>query len=322
MPIHSTGYREWDGRRAAPSSRWTVISTSGIKRTWPSKWLRRMIFVSFMATLVFVVPLYLFEQAVREHDQRGTWIGMITSLPQTASIADSLRLDFSSPEKIGDTRHTVWSFLLLTLFRYPQAFILVLVVGIAAPPLISNDVRTRAFLIYFSRPITRSEYILGKMGTLVFYIGAITTAPALLFYLVGVMISPNLGVILSTWDIPLRILAASVVLILPTASLALMFSSVTSESRYAGFAWFAVWIIGYVMYLTVVNVTAVSRGELHTDGWRLLLSPYHTLGVVQSWIFGLTTDDSVIAPAILVLSCTTAFSLWLLYRKVSSPMQA
>lgn len=322
MPIHSTGYRKWEGRRAAPSSRWTVISASGVKRTWPSKWLRRMIFVSFMLMLGFVAPLFLFEQAVRDPEAWRTLISVLRTLPQMEAINGILNTDFASDASVNHARHSVWSFLLLTLFRYPQAFILVLVVGITAPPLISNDVRTRAFLIYFSRPITRSEYLLGKMGTLVFYIGAITTAPALLFYLVGVMISPNLEVILSTWDIPLRILAASVVLIVPTASLALMFSSVTSESRYAGFAWFAVWIIGYVMYITVVNVTAVTRGALYTDGWRLLLSPYHTLGVVQSWIFGLSTDDSVIAPAMVVLSCATGFSLWILYRKVSSPMRA
>ncbi len=59
-------------------------------------------------------------------------------------------------------RHEVWSLLLMTFFRYPQAVLMVLLVGMIAPPLISQDFRSRAFLLYFSRPITPVEYVFGK----------------------------------------------------------------------------------------------------------------------------------------------------------------
>ena len=59
-----------------------------------------------------------------------------------------------------------------------------------------------------------------------------STIPALAVYFIGVLFSPNLGVLLNTWDIPLRILLASGVLAIPTTALALCLSSIVHESRY------------------------------------------------------------------------------------------
>ena len=64
----------------------------------------------------------------------------------------------------------MWSWLLYTFLRYPQGGIMVLMVGIIAPPLISQDVRSRAFLLYFSRPLARWQYALGKLATVWFYL--------------------------------------------------------------------------------------------------------------------------------------------------------
>ena len=320
MPIHSPGYRAWDGKLLAGQTRWAVISMTGIRRTWKSKWLRRMLFFAVMPTLVLAIPFFAFEQAIQNP---ATWQGargLLNNVPQADALNELLAGDISNatPDQIQAARHDVWSFLLLTLFRYPQATLMVLVIGIAAPPLISNDVRSRAFLIYFSRPITRLEYILGKMGTMVFFLGMITTLPAMSLYVVGVMLSPNLDVIWATWDLPLRILIASVTLILPTTSMALMMSSMTSESRYAGFAWFAVWILGFVMFQIIMGELGLSA----EPGWRILLSPYHTLGVVQAWVFDLNTDESILAPSAIILSLVTVISLAILYHRVSSPMRA
>jgi ABC-type transport system involved in multi-copper enzyme maturation permease subunit len=278
-----------------------------------------MLFFTVLPTLFLAIPFFLYEQASQDEQRWRFARGFLTSLQKKDELNALLPTSLKdvTPEQIQDSRRQVWSFLLLTLFRYPQALLMVLVIGIAAPPLISNDVRSRAFLIYFSRPITRLEYILGKMGTMVFFLGMITTLPAMLLYGVGVMLSPDLDVLWSTWDLPLRILLASLMLILPTCSMALMMSSMTSESRYAGFAWFAVWILGIVTYGFTTRF-----GEVLEPGWRILLSPYHTLGVVQAWVFDLNTDESMLVPAAVVLSLVTVVSLAILYHRVSSPMRA
>ena len=174
--------------------------------------------------------------------------GFLMQFPESRALL----ADAATPEPAQE-RHQVWSWLLATFFRYPQAVLLVLVVGLIAPPLVAQDVRSRAFLLYFSRPLSRLEYIAGKAATVSGYVLMITTLPALFLYVLGLLLSPGLNVVLHTWDLPLRILASSVVLLLPTVSLALAFSSLTSESRYAGFAWFAVWVLGWVAYMLLVN---------------------------------------------------------------------
>ena len=61
-----------------------------------------------------------------------------------------------------------------------------------------------------------------------------TMLPALLMYLLGLMLARSPNVFFETWDLPLRIIAASAVMAVPTSLLALAYSALTLESRYAG----------------------------------------------------------------------------------------
>jgi ABC-2 type transport system permease protein len=222
------------------------------------------------------------------------------------------------------SRPLAWSWLLYSFMRYPQGVILALMVGIIAPPLISQDVRSRAFLLYFSRPITRWQYALGKLATVWFYLLTISAAPALILYMLGVLLSPNATVVFDTWDLPLRVIAASGVLMIPTASLALCMSSMTQESRYAAFGWFATWILGGVMYFLMVIVEFGDPDRPTTaafEGKWAPVSIYHALGQVQSWIFGIA-DYEHSKWAALMLIILTLVSTLILFRRISAPLRA
>jgi ABC-type transport system involved in multi-copper enzyme maturation permease subunit len=213
---------------------------------------------------------------------------------------------------------------------------MVMVVGMIFPPLISQDIRSRAFLLYFSRPLVRTEYVLGKLASLWTFLALISSVPALSLYLIGLLLSPSLEVAFDTWDIPLRILGASVALMLPTSSLALCLSSLTQESRYAGFAWFAIWVMGWFAFGAATSAEAMNaqmptQGTMGMQGspgslviedspWTHL-SLYHTLGRVQRWIFGfIETNDVLVSLAILIV--LTVGSLRILYWRISAPMRA
>lgn len=206
---------------------------------------------------------------------------------------------------------------------------MVMVVGLIAPPLISQDVRSRAFLLYFSRPLTRGEYLLGKLASVWAYLAVISTLPALALYVLGVLLSPDLGVVSATWDLPFRIVAASLVLMLPTSILALCFSSLTQESRYAGFAWFAMWILGWFTYSVAASIEIAnaqfqqfqngSPMELQQSSWTHV-SLYHTLGRVQSWVFGFADFRDVLVSALILIG-VTVIALTILLRRISAPMR-
>jgi ABC-2 type transport system permease protein len=278
MAVHNLGYRGWAGELAATWSRFIVITFNGVRRAWTSKWLRRMLFMAWAPMLLFAAGVFTLERILKDMPdmqvspaevletdaasnvtQPGSpeeGIGRVMT-EQEMLVAQISRtpfaflvtgLDLTSHQTI---RHSFWSKLLQLFFRYPQGFLMIMLMGIIAPPLISQDVRSRAFLLYFSRPIDRWEYILGKAATIWVFLTLISTLPAFCLYLLGVLLSPSAGVVLATWDLPFRILLASAFLMIPTASLALCLSSMTQESRIAGFAWFAIWILGWFAFFLI-----------------------------------------------------------------------
>jgi hypothetical protein len=123
--------------------------------------------------------------------------------------------------------------------------------------------------------------------------------------------------------LPVRIILASLVLIIPTTSLALCFSSLTSESRYAGYMWFATWILGWVLFsvmrTVIVLQTSVTQVAFESN-WSLL-SLYHTLGEVQVWVFGLQPDFSKVVPSLVLLVVITVLSWSILMRRVTAPLR-
>lgn len=325
--VNRLGYRGWSGQLESGWMRWTVIASVSIRRAWQSRWLRRMLFFSWLPALWFGVGFFLWEQAVLYPDWRQTLRPFLQGMPPAPEfnqIRESVRTG-----DLESSRHTVWAWLLQTLFRNPQGVVMVMVVGLIAPPLISQDVRSRAFLLYFSRPLTRGEYLLGKLASVWAYLAVISTLPALALYVLGVLLSPNLSVISATWDIPFRIVAASVVLMLPTSVLALCFSSLTQESRYAGFAWFAVWILGWFTYgaATSAEVFNAQRDAMRSglpmfleeSSWTHV-SLYHTLGRVQSWVFGFADFREVLVSAVILIA-VTVIALAVLLRRISAPMR-
>jgi ABC-2 type transport system permease protein len=360
MPLHDVGYRPWTGTaRSGGAAR--VIATTGIRLAFKSRWLRRVLLFAWSPALVFAGGFFAFEQAVEE-SRTGTLqaggrrldsFGVVGKL-----VADSLGGRLDEPET---ARRTVWSRLLLAFMRAPQAVLLAVVVGLVAPRLISGDLRARAWLVYFTRPLGRGDYVLGKALTLAMIVSLITLVPALVLWIVGVLVSPSIAVAVATADLPLRIVAAAAAVTIPTVLLALAYSSLTTESRIAAFAWFATWVACWIAHgaLTGADMAAnAERGvversgldrfladatadprfapaerpplgwlaraaglEQTTDRWSWL-SLYHAQGVVQAWIFGIEDRFSEVLPPLTSLVAVSLLSLAILITRVDAPARA
>lgn len=323
MPVHDLGYRPWEGRRTPQLLRPYFVARGGISLVWRKKWLRLMLMLGWLPIIVPAFGIFIFEYSSTDGGIQRMVFQLLRgplNQPELATRA------ITNPET---ARHDVWATLILAYFRYPQLTAMVLLVGLIAPMLVSYDLRSRAYLQYFSRPLSPGEYILGKSAVLWFFLGLIVTLPAIILYAVGVMLSPDLSVVIETWDIPLRILAASAVLLIPTTALALCYSSWTSESRYAAFAWFATWVMGYVAY-RILTFSGAQGGprrrgrkmqeydlDVDLDKWRLL-SPYDTLGKVESWVFGLDPTPGSVVPAVALLTATTVVGIWIVHWRIVS----
>ena len=284
MPLHKAGYRKWEGQRVPIWLRWQIITFTGMRVALKSRWVRRIMFVCWLPVMYWGVGVFVLEQYMARpelQESLSTTAEQVTILQEVDSEilddATSNRLNWiedlqDDAEFLPDidelakavidpdtnTRNVVWSWLLMTLFRYPQGALILFLLGFVTPSLISRDVRSRAFLLYFSRPIGRFEYILGKFLIPGGFVAFVTCLPALVLYAFGIMLSPDFSVVAATWDIPFRVLLATVALVLPTASIALMLSSLTQESRFATFAWFAIWILGTGAWFAILLTNSLA----------------------------------------------------------------
>ncbi|MEZ6063012.1 MAG: hypothetical protein R3C19_21925 [Planctomycetaceae bacterium] len=323
MPIHNLGYREWDGQTESSSTRWMVVTGIGIRRAWQSMWLRRMVFVAWIPALMYGGLIFFYEQSM-EGDSfipRHVFLDLLRfTLPSATGqdVASTFGMTGLSKlvSQMTAERHLFWSSVMLQLQR-SQGVALVIMVGLVAPALISQDMRSRAFLLYFSRPLSRTQYILGKAGTLVFFLTLICTLPELLLYVVGVLLSPDASIIFKTWDIPLRIVVASASMVVPSTAVALMLSSMTTETRWATFAWFAIWIFG----ATAAAAAAISGGDPESLLVRLSF-PLFIFNDVSTRVLKIPEMNGHFETQLAVLLTVTLVSVAVVYRRVSAPLES
>jgi hypothetical protein len=226
-------------------------------------------------------------------------------------------------------RRVVWSWFILKFLTAPQGFALLLLIGWVAPPMIAKDLRTKAFLLYFSRPLSKFSYIFGKLMVLVVLCSVITTLPALLLYAAGIGLSPNLSPLYSTWDLPLRIVLAGMAHSLPACLLALMLSSLTTESRYAMFGWYAIWSLGFVtwrmLYVALATAAQSQRPDfdplapmpLEEGGGWIYVSLYDVITLVQANAMGVTGFDLQTQLAFLQVLLVSGGCLLVIWRQLN-----
>jgi hypothetical protein len=329
MPILDVGYRSWQGDRTPRWTRSLVLAETSIRLVGRNPWLKRLLV--FMTTPALIVGIFVavFEQTIERSSTRQA-VGQLLRSRPSQRAAERAGIDvLNMKEDPATARHFAWSYLIFVLFRYPQAFGMILVLGLVAPRLISFDLRSKGYLLYLSRPLTPAEYIAGKAAVVYFLLFLMAAVPSLMIYLAGLFLSIDGSAFMQTWDIPLRILLATLVLMIPTTAVALAMSALTQESRYAGFAWFAFWIIGAVSYQVLWFADQARRGERpqrmeflgEYNSW-MLFSPYETLGYMQMQIFGLTKGDPLAWGPWVVAIIVSILGYGIAYRRVARMLKA
>lgn len=137
----------------------------------------------------------------------------------------------------------------------------------AGAGLIANDMRTGGLLLYLSRPLTLGDYILGKVSILFASLSMVTLVPGLALFLGARSLAPDvLGAAANLLLVP-KIIAFSLVMILPTTGLVLVMSALARNPRFAGLGFFFVFVGS-----TVAQAIA----------WRATRSPFAGLISIQA----------------------------------------
>lgn len=326
MPISELGYRHWEGRLTDPRVRWLTIALTGFRLALKSVMLRRIMFASWMWVLFFAVVFFVVGM-LTDSLFFETWRGPVSMVRSMlgAELTQALRDD------PGAVRRSVWSLIFFYQTFY-QIFLGMVITAIVGPPLISRDVQSKAFLVYFSKPITRLDYLLGKASVILLFLFGAGLLPALAIYLVSVLFSPGIEVIVQTSNIVPKIVISSLILGIPSALVMLFYSSMTSSERYASVGWMSTWLLGEFGYITLS-----ATPNFEDSSWIFLLSIRKTIAVAIRSVFDVDSavatfwDQSRVEDMLGVSYSPTLALGWLagisvfcfvvIFRRISAPMR-
>jgi ABC-2 type transport system permease protein len=218
MPIHDQGYRHYGGARAPHGRAWAVIAKAGV-RTLLSK--RAFIGLLLAAWLPFLV--------------RAVQIYAATNLPQAAFLTPDAKM--------------------FRQFLEQQEVFMFFVTVYAGAGLIANDRRANALQIYLSKPLTRAEYVFGKLAILMSFLLLVSWVPAVGLLIVQVMFSGSFRFFLDNLFLFPAITVFSFVQVIAVSTAMLALSSLSRSSRYVGILYAGLIFFSQAIYGVVFAVT-------------------------------------------------------------------
>jgi ABC-2 type transport system permease protein len=228
MPIFDQGYQHWQGPLSRHRWRWLAIARHGVRVQLKNRILRFLLLISWAPAVALVVAVALWGLVEQRNE---------TILPLVRNLLP--------PEIFRDPiayRVTVWTLAYSFFFKF-EIFCIFLLVVVAGPGLISRDLRFNAMPLYLSRPLTRLDYFVGKLGVIGALVASVAVGPAVVAYIVGVCFSMDLSVVKDTFGVLLGSVAYGLVITLSAGTLMLALSSLTSRSLYVGIAFAGLCVI-------------------------------------------------------------------------------
>lgn len=240
MPIFDQGYQHWDGVRSGRLWRWWTITRNGVRAQLRNRFVRLFLIVAYGPALALIGVL-------------AVW-GLLEQ--QAQSILSFLNR-LLPPEILAqpqDYRLAVWT-IAYSFFFKAELFVSMVMILLIGPNLISRDLRFNALPLYFSRPLRRMDYLVGKLGVIGSFLAAVVIAPAVFAYVLGVALSFQLSVLQETYWLLGASLLYGLIIVVSAGTLMLALSSLSRRSLYVGLTWLGFWIITTTVsgLLTVIH---------------------------------------------------------------------
>jgi ABC-2 type transport system permease protein len=143
----------------------------------------------------------------------------------------------------------------------------------AGAGLIANDRRANALQIYLSKPLTRGEYVFGKLAVLMTFLLLVSWVPAVVLLIVQIVFSGSFRFFLDNLFLFPAITVFSFIQVLAVSMAMLALSSLSNSSRYVGILYAGLIFFSQAIYGVVYAVTRDS-----TLSWMSLPFDLNQLG--------------------------------------------
>jgi ABC-2 type transport system permease protein len=219
MPIHDQGYRRYAGNRAARGRAWAVIANAGVRTMLAKRAFLGLLLISWFPFFVRAVQIYA-----------------AANLPQAAFLAPSAEM-------------------FRQFLEQQEIFVFFITVYVGAG-LIANDRRAHALQIYLSKPLSRAEYVFGKLAILLAFLLLVTWVPAIVLLVVQVAFAGNFEFFKSHLYLFPAITVFSFIEVLTISTAMLALSSLSNSSRYVGILYAALLFFSQALFGVLRFVTA------------------------------------------------------------------
>ena len=281
MPIHTQDYRHWEGTLKPHNyTRWWIIAKAELKLLAQRKIIRLIVAIPpVIYIIVHAILIYISNQ-----------------------VPDAL-LWFEVDAE----------FFQQFLFRNPStgppsSFLIALIAIFGGSGLIATDLKNNVLSLYLSKPLSWIDYLIGKFAVIGILIGCLTLVPGLLLFLEHALLTDTTFLKENYW-VPLSIIIYSVVITVSAGLLMLLFSSLTSNPRYATIGFCAVWFGSPVIYEILKAITRTSR--------MAIVSIWANYDILGSALFNASHDHVVHwVWALLVLLALIVLCLFVLHRRI------
>jgi ABC-2 type transport system permease protein len=278
--ILDRGYQAYQGRYTPEGSRWQVIAARMLRMSARQWWAILLLIATVIPLLVAAVRMWIMSK-------------LFAMAPPGIAV--------ESPD----------TYLMLPSGTMTLAFLLALFAGAAQ---VADDTRAGAFQFYFARPVTRDQYLVGKVMPVVVLTLFVTLVPALLLSLLRLALLPTGAEVLKKLPLVGATLVIGTVEALALAVPAVAISSLSRRRSFVqgGYAisYLLPWVVGGIF----VRVTR--------SPWPAVLSVPAHLENLARFVFRMPLPDGERALPAWVsaafLSLLIAGSLALLRRRLAA----
>jgi hypothetical protein len=256
---HTEIYRPFTGSLREHPCRWLTIGVSSVRQGFKRKLPALLLFTPVAIGCVIAC----FRVYFRFQLLSGEFVDV--NSPGAAGITMLVT------ETLGDVVSNIFS------YTQGMAFFSLMIVAWYGAGLIAEDRRLGANLLYFSRPISRPDYLLGK-GSGAFFFGFLAlTLPCLLVCSVATFTSPEWSFIIEEWSSILKVILFSGIWVGTVTVLVLTISSLVGRKSHA-----LIGIIG-----TIVLSSGVSQvlAALFNENAFSLLDLFQNFQRLGEWMF-------------------------------------
>jgi ABC-type transport system involved in multi-copper enzyme maturation permease subunit len=229
MPVYERGYRHFEGERSVRLLRFAPITGNGFRLAVRSKlFLFLVIIPSQISFVVGAVIVYVFfQQAPALLQQSG------------ARSWQAFMMLSEAQSQIGPRLYWV-------LLTVQTNFWIPVVGAMLAGRLIAADAQSNALEVYFSRPITRFDYSLGKFLTAFGFLLYVTLVPPVGVWAVACLLAPDISYFKATLSMGAGIALNALLVSSVSAVLLLGLSSASKKPRFASALWVGALIFSHV----------------------------------------------------------------------------